>query len=54
MNRPTEPSMDRVLHDLQERAKELTCLYRVDEVLNRSHLAVEEMVRRVLAVLPSG
>jgi pyruvate,water dikinase len=54
MNRPSEPSMERVLHDLQERAKELTCLYRVDEILGRAHLTVEEIVPRVLAALPAG
>ena len=54
MSRPTEPSMDRVLHDLQERAKELACLYRVDAILARPGLSVEDLVRAVLAVVPSG
>ena len=30
--------MASILHELQERAKELNCLYRVDELLNRPDL----------------
>jgi predicted nucleotidyltransferase len=46
--------MDSLLHDLQERAKELHCLYRVDDVLARTEAAVDDVVRGVLAVLPQG
>ena len=31
----------RILRELQERAKELNCLYRVDELLNRPELPLE-------------
>ena len=33
MNPTPDKPIDRILHDLQERAKELNCLYRVDELL---------------------
>jgi hypothetical protein len=45
---------DEVLHALQERAKELSCLYRVDEVLSRPGQPVEEALRQVIAALPPG
>ena len=53
MNRPERP-MDSLLHDLQERAKELHCLYRVDDVLARTDVAVDDVVRGVLAAMPQG
>ncbi|MFP4622824.1 MAG: PEP/pyruvate-binding domain-containing protein [Gemmatimonadota bacterium] len=42
-----------VLGALRERAKELSCLYRVDEILTRA-APPEEVYRRVLDTLPSG
>jgi hypothetical protein len=48
------PSVERLLRDLQERAKELACLYRVDEVLAHGAPTVEDAVREVLVVLPAG
>ena len=44
MNRD-EPRSATILHELQERAKELNCLYRVDELLNRSDCSLEEIFR---------
>jgi hypothetical protein len=49
-----ERSLDTILRDLQERAKELNCLYRVDEVLNRADLALEPALEALLHVLPPG
>ena len=43
-----------ILHDLQERAKELNCLYRVDELLNRSDLSLEAILRGIVEILPPG
>jgi len=51
---PERRSVDRLLHELQERAKELACLYRVTEILSRGAPTVEDAVRSVLAALPSG
>jgi len=50
----SERPMDSLLHDLQERAKELHCLYRVDDVLSRADASVDDVVRGVLAAMPAG
>lgn len=50
----SERPMDSLLHDLQERAKELHCLYRVDDVLARFDISVDDVVRGVLAAMPQG
>jgi hypothetical protein len=54
MSDGSQRSVERLLRDLQERAKELACLYRVDEALARDAPTVEDAVRAVLAVLPAG
>jgi hypothetical protein len=46
-----------LLRTLQERAKELTCLYRVDELLsqlNRSDASQDDTLRAIAGVLPPG
>ncbi len=43
-----------ILRELQERAKELNCLYKVDELLNRPELSLEEIFRGMIDVLPPG
>lgn len=53
MNRE-EAQVASILHELQERAKELNCLYRVDELLNRSDLPLEEVLRSIVEILPPG
>jgi predicted nucleotidyltransferase len=49
-NRP----IDRILHDLQERAKELNCLYRVDELLGREEASLDDVLSEVIRTLPGG
>ena len=56
---PTEAAMDRdnpkitdALHDLNERAKELRCLYHVNELLNRTELSLAQILRGIVEVLP--
>jgi predicted nucleotidyltransferase len=39
---------------LRERAKELDCLYRVDEILNNGRLPLPEVFERITLILPSG
>jgi len=46
--------VDSVLDALQERAKELTCLYRVNEICNRQQASLDEIFRDVIEVLPPG
>lgn len=43
-----------MLHALQERAKELNCLYRVGELLSQSERPVDEIFRGIVEVLPPG
>ena len=48
-----ERSIERILHSLQERAKELNCLYRIDEIL--AHEApLGEILQSVAHVIPTG
>ncbi|MFH1943954.1 MAG: PEP/pyruvate-binding domain-containing protein [bacterium] len=46
--------IDTLLRDLKERTKELNCLYRVEELLNRTDVSIERLLQDVVAVLPSG
>jgi hypothetical protein len=43
-----------MLHALQERAKELNCLYQVGELLSQSTRPLEEIFRGIIEVLPPG
>jgi hypothetical protein len=49
-----EPRVDVLLRTLQERAKELSCLYRVDEALHEWSGPLEGVLRRVVEALPPG
>ena len=49
-----EHPRNEVLYALQERAKELSCLYRVDEILSRPGQPVDEALRQVIQALPPG
>jgi hypothetical protein len=53
MNRD-ETQVASILHELQERAKELNCLYRVDELLSRSDLPLDDVLRGIVEILPPG
>jgi len=49
-----EKPLDRILHDLQERAKELNCLYRVDEQLGREEASLDDVLAEVIRIIPPG
>lgn len=49
-----ETQVAAILHELQERAKELNCLYRVDELLAHSEMPVEDILRGIVEILPPG
>ena len=49
-----ETQVATILRELQERAKELNCLYRVDELLNRPELPLELVFRSIVEILPHG
>lgn len=42
------------LASLKERAKELNCLYQVDEILNNERLSLPEIFQQITLVMPSG
>ncbi|HNO77192.1 MAG TPA: PEP/pyruvate-binding domain-containing protein [Phycisphaerae bacterium] len=43
-----------ILRSLQERAKELNCLYRVEEITNNEKASMDEVLRGVIEVIPPG
>lgn len=51
---PTDHTVQQVLQALEERAKELTCLYAVDELIHRRDSPTDEILRGVVAALPAG
>ncbi|MBK8980120.1 MAG: pyruvate, phosphate dikinase [Planctomycetes bacterium] len=50
----SDQSMQELLIALQERAKELSCLYAVDEILNLSDASLDVTMRRLVDTLPLG
>ena len=50
----SDSSLDGILKALQERAKELNCLYRVDEILSSREITVEDAFGAVVEALPAG
>ncbi|MDL1949958.1 hypothetical protein FBQ97_09120, partial [Acidobacteria bacterium ACD] len=50
----TTGSADRILDALQERAKELHCLYRVHELANHQSASLDEIFRELVEVIPRG
>jgi pyruvate,water dikinase len=49
-----EKSIDSLLHDLRERAKELNCLYEVQELLGNSGITIDEILEGIIRVIPPG
>ena len=47
-------SVDELLLQLQERAKELNCLYQVEEALSTHDATIEEMCTRIVEAIPPG
>jgi hypothetical protein len=47
-------SIDGILRSLQERAKELNCLYRVDAILRTAKRSLADQLQEVAEALPSG
>jgi pyruvate,water dikinase len=46
--------LDRLLDSLQERSKELNCLYRIEEILSQFDESLEEIIVQIIQVIPSG
>ena len=49
-NRP----IDKLMSALQERAKELNCLYRIEEILNNISAPLDEVFHEVIRAIPPG
>jgi predicted nucleotidyltransferase len=44
----------KIIDDLTERAKELNCLYQIEELLRDTDSAPDEVLQKVLQIIPSG
>jgi hypothetical protein len=53
MNEMITP-LDKLIHDLKERAKELNCLYEVQELLGTPNIAIDEICQGIIKALPPG
>jgi pyruvate, water dikinase len=53
MTRPDRPISD-LMTSLKERAKELNCLYAVEEILNVPEISPEEACRQIVDAIPPG
>ncbi len=53
-DRESSKSASELFSTLHERAKELNCLYNVEEILSNFHLSLEEVFRRAIKVIPPG
>ena len=51
---PNTKSIEGLMRDLQERAKELNCLYQVEELLNNTGKDLEPMFKGLLSIIPNG
>lgn len=49
-----EKSIDSLLHDLRERAKELNCLYEVQELLGNPNTTIDKILEGIIQVIPPG
>jgi predicted nucleotidyltransferase len=47
-------SIDKLLASLQERAKELNCLYKVEELLNNPALNTDDVLKGIISAVPLG
>ncbi len=47
-------SVEGVLFSLKERAKELNCLYTVEELFSRSEISMQEILQGIAQAIPNG
>ena len=52
--RSADSNLQRIIEDLNERAKELNCLYRIEEILRDREADLEQAADRMIEVMPSG
>ena len=53
MTDPQDP-LGKLLYSLHERAKELNCLYRIEEILSQPQLPTQEIFDRIVRAIPAG
>jgi hypothetical protein len=51
---PHDAPVDRIIETLEERAKELNCLYRVHAIISRSDVSLPEICRDLVEAIPTG
>ena len=55
MSNPRTPTaVSTLFSTLHERAKELSCLYRIEEILSIYDVPLEDVFRRVIEAIPPG
>ena len=52
--KPDDHQFGSMLHALQERAKELNCLYQVGELLSQQDRPLDDIFHGIIEVLPTG
>jgi hypothetical protein len=53
MNRQNIP-IEHLVRELEERAKELNCLYKIEDTLNNSKISIDEALKMVVDTIPPG
>jgi len=53
MNKPKK-TIDDLVWGLQERAKELNCLYKIEELMNRPDADIDDVCRGIVEAIPPG
>jgi len=53
-NQRTPTAVDTLFSTLHERAKELSCLYRIEEILSIYDVPLEEVLRQIIEAIPAG
>ncbi len=53
MSNPSK-SLDQLIYELKERAKELNCLYEIQELLSKPEITLKEICRGIVKAIPPG
>ena len=53
MNEAEKP-IDKIIYELRERAKELACLYEVQELLSAPEISIDEICEGIIKAIPPG
>ena len=53
MTRQTK-SLDKLIENLEERAKELNCLYAIEETLQNTKISVDLIFKKIIKIIPTG